>query len=454
MKQIGFFFSGLLALFLFSLGSLASPAAGLGRDVDYTPDVTYTLKTGVAQGAFVFIGASGELEGKINPDLQVAPGEVVQINLINGDGATHDVAIPHFDVDSDDISGQGAATTVVFRASERGRFAYFCTIPGHRAAGMEGILVVGEGKPVEKADTSTISRNPSDVPAPVGGRETRHVTVDLVTEERIARLADGVTYRYWTFDGRVPGPFLRLRVGDTATVNLHNPEDSINIHSVDLHAVNGPGGGASLTQVPPGETRGFTFKALSAGLFVYHCATPMVAHHIANGMYGLILVEPAGGLPAVDREFYVMQGEIYTREPYHTPGLNEFSLTAMQEERPTYYVFNGAEGALTKTHRLQAEVGDTVRIFFGVGGPNKASSLHLIGEIFDRVYREGDLLSPPARNLQTTTVPPGGAVMVEFRVDFPGRYILVDHALGRMERGLIGFLHVESEKDPAIFRPD
>jgi nitrite reductase (NO-forming) len=233
-------------------------------------------------------------------------------------------------------------------------------------------------------------------------------------------------------------------------VSLHNREDSTNIHSVDFHAVTGPGGGA-VAQVPPGETRSFEFTALHPGLYVYHCATPMVAHHIANGMYGLILVEPEGGLPEVDREFYVMQGDIYTVEDYHTAGLNEFSLEKMLDEEPTYYVFNGTDGALTKTHRMEAWVGETVRIFFGVGGPNVASSFHVIGEIFDRVYREGDLVSPPARSIQTTLVPPGGSTMVEFQVDYPGRYILVDHALSRVERGPVGFLHVEGEKDESIF---
>jgi nitrite reductase (NO-forming) len=244
-----------------------------------------------------------------------------------------------------------------------------------------------------------------------------------------------------------------VRLGDTVTVNLHNREDSTNIHSVDFHGVTGPGGGAAVTQVPPGETLSFNFKALHPGIFVYHCATPMVSHHIANGMYGLILVEPEGGLPEVDREFYVMQGEIYTAENYHTAGFNEFSMEKMLNEHPTYFVFNGAEGALTKRHRMDAKVGDTVRIYFGVGGPNITSSFHVIGEIFDRVYREGDVISSPGLSIQTTTVTPGGATIVEFKVDYPGRYILVDHALSRLERGLVGFLHVEGEKDDSIYNP-
>ena len=177
----------------------------------------------------------------------------------------------------------------------------------------------------------------------------------------------------------------------------------------------------------------------------------MVAHHIANGMYGLILVEPEGGLPPVDREFYVMQGEIYTEAAFGQRGSQEFSVEKLLNERPEYFVFNGSVGALSKLHPLQAKVGETVRIYFGVGGPNYTSSFHVIGEIFDRVYNLGDVLSPPARGIQTITVPAGGAAIVEFKLDVPGNYILVDHALSRAERGLVGILQVEGPPNPEIF---
>jgi nitrite reductase (NO-forming) len=224
------------------------------------------------------------------------------------------------------------------------------------------------------------------------------------------------------------------------------------IHSIDLHAVTGPGGGAALTQVPPGEGRGFFFNALNPGLYVYHCATPMVAHHIANGMYGLILVEPEGGLPPVDREFYVMQGEFYTQEPFQQTGHQEFSVEKLLAENPEYFLFNGAVGALSDQHPLRAEVGETVRIYFGVGGPNFSSSFHVIGEIFDRVYDQASLTSPALTNVQTTMVPPGGATLVEFGLEVPGSYILVDHALSRLERGLVGILMAEGPESPEVFR--
>ena len=251
------------------------------------------------------------------------------------------------------------------------------------------------------------------------------------------------TYIYWTFNGKVPGPLIRVRVGDTLEVHLNNDQNSVMIYSVDFHAATGPGGGAEFTQTDPGQESIVTFKALIPGLFVYHCATPSVPNHITNGMYGLILVEPEGGLPHVDREFYVMQGELYTAKPFGTQGDQEMDYEKLISERPEYFLFNGAVGALTKAHPLRAQPGETVRIFFGVGGPNFTSSFHVIGEIFDHVYQGASLGTPPLTGVQTVSVPPGGATVVDFKIDRAGRYTLVDHALSRVERGLVGFLIVD-----------
>ena len=299
--------------------------------------------------------------------------------------------------------------------------------------------------------TADIVRRAADLPGPLARRGPATVKVDLETVEVTGQLADGSTYQYWTFNRKVPGPFVRVRVGDTVEVTMKNAHDSTVPHNVDFHAVTGPGGGASATVAAPGESKGFSFKALNPGLYVYHCATPMVAQHIANGMYGLILVEPEGGLSKADREYYVMQGEIYTEQAHGTGGLLTESIDKLLAEQPEYYVFNGAADALAKAP-LTAKTGETVRIYFGVGGPNKTSSFHVIGEIFDRAYPLASLTSPPMTDVQTITVPPGGAAMVEFKVDVPGRYVLVDHALSRMERGLKGLLVVEGPERPEIFR--
>jgi len=316
---------------------------------------------------------------------------------------------------------------------------------------MEGKFLVIPVPPAQTVVEANISYDPSDLPPPISRREPQTVRVDLLTVELEGRLAEGTTFGYWTFNGKVPGPFLRVRVGDTLEVHLKNSADSTLIHSVDFHAATGPGGGAAATQTDPGHEKVVKFKALVPGLYVYHCATPMVAHHIANGMYGLIMVEPEGGLPPVDREFYVMQGEIYTDGPFGQHGSQEFNVEKLLNERPEYFVFNGSVGALSKLHPLKAKVGETVRIFFGVGGPNYTSSFHVIGEIFDRVYNLGGVLSEPLRGLQTVTVPAGGAVITDFKVDYPGNYILVDHALSRAERGLLGILQVEGPANPEIY---
>jgi len=418
---------------------------------DYDPDVSFTLETGIGEGKMIFTGVGGEIDGVVNPTLQVEPGQVVQITMINGDGALHDVVAPEFDAQSDQVSGKGSSTVMVFRADKEGEFVYFCSVPGHRAAGMEGMIQVGETQ--ASADTlPSIVRAPDDLPPPVGERGPRELDFTLETVEKEARLADGTSYRFWTFNETVPGPMLRARVGDTVHVTLKNPASSTHTHSVDFHAVTGPGGGAELTQVPPGEEATFSFKALQPGVYVYHCATPMVAQHISNGMYGLAVIEPEGGFSEVDREYYVMQGEIYTAESFGKRGKAEFSVDKLLDENVEYFTFNGAVGALTAEQPLRAQVGDDARMFFGVGGPNATSSFHVIGEIFDRVYDQGAVTNEPLRGVQTTTVAPGGATMVEFGLDVPGRYILVDHALSRAEKGLAGFLYAEGEENPEIFR--
>ncbi|MGW8391815.1 copper-containing nitrite reductase [Pseudoduganella sp. HUAS MS19] len=420
--------------------------------VKYRPDVTYTLRTDIADGKLVFISDTGESKGKVNPTLRVPVGAVVQINLVNGDGATHDISVPDFKAKSNQLKDKGASTAIVFKADKKGEFTYICTLPGHVAAGMIGKIIVGEGETKAAPQGADVSRSPMEVGIPVGKRGPQTVNVKLDTTEILGQLMDGTTYKYWTFNNKIPGPFIRVRVGDTVNVDMSNAKDSHMIHSVDFHAVTGPGGGAAVTQAAPGSTKSFTFKAINPGLYVYHCATPMVAQHISNGMYGMILVEPEGGLPKVDREFYVMQGELYTAQKHGTPGEAEFSLDKLLAEQPEHLMFNGTHDALTKTHRMEAKVGETVRIFFGVGGPNATSSFHVIGEVFDRVYNLGDLTSPPLQNVQTTTVAPGGATMVEFKTEVPGRFILVDHALSRMEKGLVGLLHVTGKENPEIFR--
>jgi len=292
------------------------------------------------------------------------------------------------------------------------------------------------------------------VPPPVDRAGNAKVIVDLETTEVKGELADGVQYTFWTFGGTVPGPFVRVRAGDVVQIRLKNGKSSHQPHSIDLHAVTGPGGGAAVMQLGPGQEGAFEFKALNPGLYVYHCATPSVPEHIANGMYGLILVEPEKGLPRVDREYYVMQGEFYTTGKTLESGVQAIDRAKLTAERPEYVVFNGKMGALVGDGAVTAKVGETVRLYVGNGGPNLISSFHVIGEIFDTVYTEAAVgASAPARNAQTTLVPAGGAAIVELKVDVPGRYLLVDHSIVRaMEKGAIGALEVAGAEQPGIFK--
>ncbi|MCW9707302.1 copper-containing nitrite reductase [Fodinibius salsisoli] len=291
---------------------------------------------------------------------------------------------------------------------------------------------------------------PPEVPPPIEREDATKLIVDLEVVEKEMRLADGVEYTMWTFGGSVPGKFIRVREGDMVEFHLKNHPDNKLPHNIDLHAVNGPGGGAESTFTAPGRETVFSFRALNPGLYVYHCATAPVGMHIANGMYGLILVEPWEGLPEVDKEYYVMQSEFYTEGGYGERGLQPFDMDKAIEEDADYVVFNGAVGSMMNKNAITAQKGDNVRLFVGNGGPNLTSSFHVIGEIFDKVHYEGG--SRVQENVQTTSVPAGGAAMVEFITEVPGNYILVDHAIFRaFNKGALATLAVSGEEDENIY---
>jgi len=310
-------------------------------------------------------------------------------------------------------------------------------------------LGVATLQPAQPTDVANVARDPADVPPPITRSAPTTVQVTLTAQEVVAELADGTTYTFWTFDGTVPGPMVRVMEGDTVEFTLINDLSSVNGHNIDFHAVNGPGGGAEVTNVAPGETATFTWKALHAGAFIYHCAFPPPMHHIAQGMYGAIIVDPVGGLPPVDREFYIMQGEWYTAGRFGNQGHQTFNTEKALAELPEYYTFNGHVDALTKLYPLQANVGETVRIFMGNGGPNKGSNFHVIGEVFDKVYRG----SPETftANGEAWYVPPGSVSTFEMFLDVPGSYTIVDHALYRVQKGAVGVLEVSGEQNPEIF---
>ena len=299
-------------------------------------------------------------------------------------------------------------------------------------------------------EVATITEAPN-VPAPITRTHATKVIANLEVIEKTMRLADSVQYTMWTFGGSVPGKFIRVREGDLVELRLKNAANSTMPHNIDLHAVTGPGGGAKASLTLPGGESVFTFTALNPGLYVYHCATSPVPMHMANGMYGMILVEPKAGLPKVDREFYVMHSEFYTAGAFGEHGMQRLDMAKGIDEKPTYVVLNGSVGALTGANALQAKVGERVRIFFGDAGPNLTSSFHVIGEVFDNVYQEGGTVATQ-HNVQTTLIPSGGAAIVEFGVEKPGDLIMVDHSIFRaMNKGAVGMLHVAGDDNPKVF---
>ena len=315
-------------------------------------------------------------------------------------------------------------------------------LPGPAAKGTDP-EIVGEEKAV-------LTPAPN-VPPPIQRKHATKVVVNLEVREMVKRMADGVEYLFWTFGGEVPGLFIRVREGDLVEFHLGNHPTSKMPHNIDLHAVTGPGGGAASSFTAPGHESQFSFKAMNPGLYVYHCATAPVGMHVGNGMYGLILVEPKEGLPPVDKEFYVMQGDFYTKGKFGEEGLQPFDMEKALDERPSYVVFNGAVGSLVGDKALKAQVGERVRLFVGNGGPNLTSSFHVIGEIFDHVYQEGGA-RVSQEQVQTTLVPAGGSAIVDFRVDVPGTFILVDHALFRaFNKGALGMLKVEGPQNLLVY---
>jgi FtsP/CotA-like multicopper oxidase with cupredoxin domain len=437
------------------------------------------------------------------------------------------------------------------------------------------ILLAGSPAHALEAEITTAP----DVPPFITRTLPETVVVKFEAREFVGELADGKQYKFWSYNGTVPGPMIRVRMGDTVEFHLSNHPSSQFPHNIDIHAVNGPGGGAAVSLVAPGDEKTFRFKTLHPGLYIYHCASPIpsIPAHIANGMYGLILVEPKHGFPRVDHEFYVFESEFYTQnsdeldlskpkmelepvrfeeekkeavaeekvlensaekeesqaldneepkltekkegfidsfvnlfsdEPSESSEQNknkdpkdlqnlsadaaldessasqdkdyaekdipestfdtsfdelsdipipdkkyvlELSLEKGLKEQADYVVFNGRQGALLGKNALRVKVGEKVRIFFGNIGPNGISSFHIIGEIFDQVYLEGAVNGITNRNVQTTLVPSAGATIVEFTIDVPGDYLLVDHSIFRIDKGAIGLISATGEENPEIF---
>ena len=405
------------------------------------------------------------------------------------------------------------------------------------------ILFVLSGAPAYALDAK-ITTAPN-VPPFIKRTMPETVVVRLEAKEFVGFLADRKQYKFWSFNGTVPGPMIRVRLGDIVELHLSNHLSSEFPHSINIHGVNGPGGGAFVSLVAPGEEKVFRFKTLHPGLYIYRCASPVpsMAAHIANGMFGLLLVEPKHGFPHVDHEVYILQSEFYAQDSdpsfvFNTTkslakdlssltkhseeylsgsGMEEKTIEELEKEleeikqattekevvvltkeekaieeknvveevrssmdksinevvdsnyevrdrilefspekalndQPDHVVFNGRQEALLGDNALKVHVGDKVRIFFGNIGPNGISSFHINGEIFDQVYLEGAVNGIINKNVQTTLVPSSGAVIVEFTIDVPGDYFLVDDRISRIDKGAIGLITAFGDNNSKIFK--
>lgn len=451
--------AGLGAVLVLGGASLLRPGGGTGGgealEVPNGPNVSFELKA-LLSG---FVGVNGTINGVRDPTLEVGWGDHVTLTLIDGQPMEHNLHLDGYNLQTSNVLTVNETTQLVFQATVQGTFNYYCAIPGHRESGMLGLFVVGPPRnpigPEAPLATPFISHDPTAIPPLITRNTSATVNIYLHAIEETAEIEPGVSYQYWTYNGTVPGPFFRVRLNDTVEVHFYNDPTSTMNHSVDFHAVTGPGGGAAVTQTPPGQWRNFTFTALMPGLFDYHCGTPNIPTHIANGMFGMILVQPPQGMTPVDHEFYLMESELYTQWPIHTLGNQLFNGTALVAGEPTYVVFGGRYDAYTGTHALHVGVNDSVRIFFGEAGPDFYSAFHMIGAMFDESWLYGDLTDPPLANLQTVPVPPGSTAMMEFTAMFPGNYPLVDHQIANaIDKGAYATLNVTGWANQTIFHVD
>lgn len=302
-----------------------------------------------------------------------------------------------------------------------------------------------------------IAADPTDIPGPVTHSSPKTHEITIETSEPIAEIEDGAQFQFMTFGDQVPGPMIRVRQGDTIILTVKASPDNAMLHNIDLHALYGTGGGSEATYLAPGQSKTIKFKAMYPGSFIYHCAVPRMDYHISSGMYGMIVVEPHDGLAEVDHEFYLGQNEVYSLLAAGSKGMHEFNHESMKGEIPTYVLLNGEKHALTDDRRgpMKVKKGENARIFFVNGGPNLTSSLHPIGNVWTKFWRDGAIASTPEQYVQTASIPPGSCGIFEIDFPVPSTIHLVDHALSRVtNKGMRGDIVVEGEDEPEIYDPD
>ncbi len=335
---------------------------------------------------------------------------------------------------------------------------FICSVPGHEQGGMKGAVTVagappaaGGDNPGGQAPSGTIAADPNapayvplDATAPALLPGKTH-DIDLVITEEEKTIAPGFVQKVWTFDGTVPGPVIRVKVGDTIRIHLKNPAENQLPHSIDFHASQ-VAWNDEMTSIKPGEEKLYEWTADYAGVWMYHCGTDPALHHIANGMYGMVIVEPAEGLPKVSKEFAIVQSEWYLGPQGKEADLEKAMAAA---PAPDLVLFNGVANQY-KDHPLEVATGERVRIFVLNAGPSIDSSFHIVGTIFDTVTKEGVALSRGnAGNwgAQAMDLAPAQGGIVEFSTAEDGLYPIVTHAFNFVGRGALGLVQA-GDGDP------
>ena len=373
------------------------------------------------------------------------------VTLKNTGQMAHDLTFPDGKTTGPVEAGKSASVEVDVPATG---LTFICTVPGHAAAGMKGTISVkgatagGDGHGGPAPDTGVVKADPAapkytlyDATAPKVLDGTTH-DIDLVVQEKMMTVGEtadgGFVQAVWTFNGTVPGPVIRVHLGDTIKIHLKNPATNKLSHSVDFHASQ-VAWNDEMTSIKPGEEKLYEWTADYAGIWMYHCGTAPALHHIANGMYGMVIVEPKGGFKPVDHEFALVQSEWYLGlqgEP------TDLAKAATGNPAPDFVVFNGVKDQY-KDHPLEVGTGKTVRIFVLDAGPNIDSSFHIVGTIFNTVVKEGIKLTPDNvghYGSQAVDLSPAQGAFVEFTTAEDGLYPIVTHAFNFVGRGALGLV--------------
>lgn len=377
-----------------------------------------------------------------NPTVAV-PGRY-EVTLVNDGAVFHDLTFAD-GTKLEAEAGQTASAEVVVPSDGLG---FACSVLGHAAGGMEGRVSVEGGDDTQAAagpsapPPGVIEANP-DVPAYVlhdpaapPRAEGEVHELELVMSERLMTVADGYEQLVWTFGDEVPGPVMRVKVGDTVRITLKNPETNQMPHSIDFHS-SMVAWNDEMRTIQPGEDLVYEYEAKYAGVYMYHCGTPPALHHIANGMYGMIIVEPEAGLPPVDNEFALVQSEWYLGLQGEVTDLTKASAAAPE---PEFVVFNGVANQYADSP-IDVPVGETVRVFVLNAGPNVDSSFHVVGTIFHDVIKEGIHLQEGNEGnwgSQAVDLSPAQGAIVEMRFDEAGLYPIVTHAFNFVGWGALG----------------